>query len=138
MGECGCSSTDVMFRIPGPEGVHYGIEIYGSCHYCHTPAGVVVHRFNDEWAKDWLTEHVPDAPFISYSSGDPINAMLSIPIVDPTELAAAHEEIRLEDGDGDADRLSEQSARYLLTRAVWRTLNAWHRLGAGERDGDDS
>jgi hypothetical protein len=136
MGQCGCSDTIPDFRLPGPDGVHYGIQIYSSCHYCVTPAGVDIYRFDDTGAEEWL-DGVPEAPFTPYNADAPIAAQLSIPVLEPAELAKAIGRDQREDAeyngadDEDFREISEEDIRLALPAAVHNTLAAWNRIAEG-------
>lgn len=121
MGECGCGDTTPEFRLPGPDGITYGIEIYGSCHYCETPAGVVIYRFDAAEAAVWL-DGVEDAPLMAYDPERPTNAQLAIPIVDPEFLMKALE---------DAVEVEPSDMRLALPAAVHATRSEWHRTRRG-------
>jgi hypothetical protein len=120
-----------MYRFPGPEGVTYGVQIYPSCHYCSTPAGVDLYRFGPDEADEWL-DGVEEAPFVPYSNDDRVNAQLAIPVVDPEKLAEAmshhYEEAAAEDGDETSREIAEEDMRHVLPDAVYKTLEEWHRL----------
>lgn len=90
MGECGCGATVLDYKFPGPEGIAYGIEIYSGCHYCHTPAGVVLHRYTaeDDWAQDFL-EGVPDAPFQGFQGETEGWGEVALPVVSNKGLIAS-------------------------------------------------
>jgi hypothetical protein len=122
MGECGCSSTDVTYRLPGPPGVHYGIEIYPSCNYCFTPVGLVVHRFDDENAEMWMSG-IAEPDFQGYEGVEEV----LLPIIDAEHLAAALGEWREEDDERTLRRLASEFHQ-VLSDAVWRTADAWHRM----------
>lgn len=134
MGACGCSDTDPDFKFPGPEGVTYAIQIYPSCHYCGTPAGVDIHRFNEEWAKDWLMDQVDDAPWLTYGEReDQTNAILGLPVLDPEHLSKSLAEV-MEDEEG--RRASETNIRLALPEAVHETFSAYLRMVAARRRDD--
>lgn len=141
MGTCGCSDTDLMFRFPGPEGVTYGVQIYPSCDYCSTPAGVDIHRFADDSEEAVWVENVPDAPWLPYDGEEPTNAIMSIPVVDPEKLAEAmtahYEESAAYDGDETSREIAEEDMRYALPDAVHKTLAEW-RLTRVEANNDDA
>lgn len=122
MGECGCAATSPEVRLPGPEGVQYGIEIYPGCSYCLTPAGVVVYRFDDDEAENWLMD-VDEAEFNTYQG---INGEWVRPVVGAEHLAAALADW-LED-----DVVDERDIQQTLSDAVWRTADAWSRMGFQE------
>lgn len=121
MGQCGCSDTAPDFKFPGPDGVTYAIQIYPSCHYCSSPAGVDIHRFNDEWTREWC-DGVPDAPWLTYAHGDPANAILSIPVLDPKHLMKALGE----PGDDEYADIDEEEMRLALPDAVHETLQEFY------------
>jgi hypothetical protein len=135
MGQCGCSDTNPLYRFPGPDGVHYGIEIYPSCHYCVTPVGVTIYRFDNDGAREWL-EYVDEAPFMPYAADRPVEAILSIPVLGAEELAAAISNDQREDAeyngadDEDYREVAEQDIRCALPDAVLATLDAWTRTVA--------
>lgn len=132
MGACGCGDTTPMFRMPGPAGVVYGVEVYESCHYCETPAGVVLYRFDEADDNAIFVEGLPEAPFVSYNTEQPTDAQLAIPVVDPRHLAQAmtahYEESGSYDGDETSREIAEQDTQYVLPDAVHRTLAEWHRI----------
>jgi hypothetical protein len=114
--------------------VHYAVQIYPSCHYCNTPAGVDLYRFDDAGAEEWLGG-VPEAPFIPYDPEAPTAAQLAIPVLEPRVLAEAITGEQREDADyngvgaEDFREVTEEDIRFALPAAVWKTLNEWRRIG---------
>lgn len=123
MGQCGCSDTEPDFQFPGPDGITYAIQIYPSCHYCNTPAGVDVYRMTAEDVEIWLNG-VEQAPFVPYSADNPSSAQLAIPVLDPASLA----KVLNEDVDQDLALVREDEIRLALRQAVWQTLKDWREL----------
>lgn len=101
MGQCGCAEETPQVRFPGPEGFTYALEIYSSCHDCHTPAAVTVYRIADdsEYAEMVLMDADP-APFVETPE---VYESFSIPVVSAEHLKAAlADEDMTGDPDGDA------------------------------------
>lgn len=132
MGECGCGATDIMLQFPGPEGIKYGLEVYPSCHYCGTPAGIVLHRL-DSNAENGVEEggfffdRAPEAEFLGYGpdSFEWALSELSVPVVDPEGLAKALAKYT------DLDYVPEVRALALaLPGAVRESLRYFNERGA--------
>ncbi len=81
MGSCGCSDFDPKYKLAGPKGSVYAIEITHPCHYCQSPAGVVFHKFTKkDDMRDWEINELPDLPFFAENVDQPLAAIL---VVDP-------------------------------------------------------
>lgn len=111
MGECGCGNFSAKWKLPGPNGVLYAIEVYPGCSYCDNPAGVVVYRVRtDDDAFD--VAGLPELPIQVYQReplfadmpSDPISGEAFIPIVHTGSVLDViaetfGDQIVLEDGD---------------------------------------
>lgn len=139
MGECGCAADTPLVQFPGPEGVTYSLEVYPGCHYCSTPAGVVVRRVDRSKAngvdvgEDHL-EHVPEATFHGYGSPDFEWAMseFAVPVVNAGDLFEALVTLMgVEEHAGYAEGMFDRAAvAYVLPGAVRESLRAWHESNA--------
>jgi hypothetical protein len=118
MGACGCADTSPEIRLPGPEGVHYGIEIYPGCQYCYTPAGVVVYRFDDDEAEIWLMG-TEEAEFQTYLG---INGEIVRPVLEARFLAEELADWR------EDEEVTEGEIQQALPQAVWKTLDNWNQM----------
>lgn len=59
MGQCGCGDFYPQFKLPGPNGSIYAIELFSGCHDCRSPAGVSIVRLSGEQLQEWEAEHIP-------------------------------------------------------------------------------
>lgn len=85
MGQCGCGDFYPDFKLPGPDGALYAIQLYRGCHECQTPVGVIITRLKGaEEIEDWEAQHAPDLAFNEISEG--LQEVL-LPIVEPTTVA---------------------------------------------------
>ncbi len=75
MGECGCGSFYPSFKFKGPGKDTYVLQVYPSCDYCNTPAGVILYRMSPKEARQWDLDDVPEKeiPFVG----------MVIPVIDP-------------------------------------------------------
>ena len=106
MCECGCGAFGGGFRFPGPDGIVYLLELYPGCGDCDTPAGVIIHRYQDtEEQREWFGDQ-PEMPFIDFQ-GNPPNALtgsseFAQPIVNAgavvKALAKSHGDMLVRDG----------------------------------------
>lgn len=86
MGACGCGDFDSRYKLAGPDGITYSINIYSSCHYCHTPVAVDIHRHSPEGVSEWEIDQLPELPIPPYSEGS-IDGLGSIVVLDSDVLA---------------------------------------------------
>lgn len=84
MGQCGCGDFYPDFKLPGPDGILYAIQLYRGCHECHTPVGVIVSRLKGDEIETWDAQELPDLEFneISESYHEAL-----LPVVEPTVVA---------------------------------------------------
>ncbi len=69
MCECGCSMGNPTYRLQGPAGVCYVIELYPGCRNCSAPPGMVIKRIHKNHDnRDELAE-IPHLPFIVSRDG---------------------------------------------------------------------
>ena len=48
MGQCGCSESYPEFKLKGPDGIYYTVEVAYPCPYCRNPASIIVHKWDDK------------------------------------------------------------------------------------------
>lgn len=63
------------------------MQFYPGCHYCDTPAGVIVQRWTKQSAKEWHVDTLPELPWrlCGYPDTDP-TADCAIPVMDAGTL----------------------------------------------------
>ena len=127
MGQCGCGDETPNVRFPGPEGVTYALEIYSSCHYCHTPAAVTVYRIADD--SEYAEMMLEDAPEAAFVETPEVYGSFSITVLSAEHLKAALADEEMT-GDPDAARIDLGTLAYALPDAVWRTLAEWQRMAS--------
>lgn len=48
MGECGCTTNDRRYRIPGPDKTFYLLTLSGACENCDAPPGITIEVITPE------------------------------------------------------------------------------------------
>jgi hypothetical protein len=119
MGACGCGDTRVDVKLPGPDGITYGIQVYAGCDYCGTPAGIIVYRFCSEQDECWHRES-PEPQWNLYQ-GDSGTGEFVVPILSDDEARKVAESapkrgMRDWIDDGLTGRIHE---------AVYNTIDTW-------------
>lgn len=71
MGACGCGEIEPDFKFKGQDNTIYFLTIYTGCHYCSTPAGIIIQKSTPESLKDhdefeFELEHMPELKFHTY------------------------------------------------------------------------
>lgn len=121
MGACGCGDYAADFKLPGPDGIVYAIEVRTPCDYCSTPAGVVLHRFTATGAKEWGADKLPEFVFPKSGDRDYEDSSRGLAVVDPSLLWAA---LVRAGGDALEEALLEDDAEAALREAVAETRKA--------------
>lgn len=88
MGSCGCGDFSPLWKLPGPDGITYAIEIYGPCDFCYTPLGVRIYQITDDQLTTWGVDELPDLEMYGYACTDrgDLNAEALIALLDPEQL----------------------------------------------------
>lgn len=134
MGACGCADYNGQWRLAGPKGLVYVVEVYDGCEYCETPAGVRFYRFGKESARDWNVRELPDllANHGYSEDGDTGDAERLVGVVDGAALRDVLGEELLDDvGDATSllrDAVATTQAKERESEA--RMLEAIARKGA--------
>jgi hypothetical protein len=119
MGACGCIGTEIpIYRLPGPGSLTYVVNVYPSCEYCDTPAGVTIDLYT-EW--DLVQHGLQDVPYFSMmeSDGKPKELGPAIPVVDRDMLYQAIDGW-LDDGDLDGLEFVDEHLRKVVYETVKR------------------
>lgn len=118
MGECGCGDFDSQYKLAGPEGVTYSINIYSSCHYCNTPVAVDIYRHSAQGVEEWGVNELPDLPIHGYGAvlkgeepKEEIDGLGTIVVLDPDVLTKVLNEDLGQD-------FQEQDIRFAIERAI--------------------
>jgi hypothetical protein len=128
MGQCGCGEMNPTVKFPGPDEAIYALEIYSSCHYCSTSAGVVMYRFGaDDPDRDLWLDGVEEAKFLGYAADDP-SGQFAVSVLDPAHLAAVLNEDQEDEDEAD---IRTWNIAFSLPEAVGRTLDDWRSFRAG-------
>lgn len=70
MGQCGCCDYQPEFKLEGPAGTVYTIQLDPGCRYCDEHRiGLIVHRLKDETAHDWEAYRTDPLEFKSVDDG---------------------------------------------------------------------
>jgi hypothetical protein len=129
MCECGCGNTEPDWRLPGPDGITYAIQVYPSCSDCGTPAGLIVYRFTAEEARSWGVNDCLELPIHPYMRGS-VFGDCRIPIVHPRLLKKKLVELmRNVPEEYDPDGYLEDSFDEAFADAVAETFEEWKRGG---------
>lgn len=83
MCECGCVGMGPKYKLPGPIGTTYTIQVYPGCRDCGTPIGLVVSHFAAEVANDHAIEDVAPMKLEEVFSG---HSEAAITILHPPNL----------------------------------------------------
>lgn len=70
MGQCGCGDFKPNFKLPGPNGSVYCIELFSGCHDCRAPAGVVIEKLSGEELITWDVQTIPTAQLVNLGKSD--------------------------------------------------------------------
>lgn len=116
MGECGCGETNPHALLDAPGEDTYGIQVYGGCHYCHTPIAVDVYRFRGEMADDFFA-WTPTLNIQTYG-GDTTNGVGTLIVIDPDRVPDLIEKMI-------ADNLIEDAMLTELRTNDWRRILGW-------------
>ncbi len=123
MGECGCGDFAAEWKLPGPNGVLYAIEVYPGCSYCDNPAGVVVYRVRTD-DDAFNVAGLPDLPIGVYQreplfegqASDPVSGEAFIPITHTGAvlelIAERFGDVTVLEDDGDEVPLRDQIIDY--------------------------
>ena len=79
MGQCGCGDYQPDFKFKGPGDIIYVVQIYPSCYYCKTPAGVIIYAFSPEDQQDWDVDHLPEVEISDIGT--------CVGVINPSDLA---------------------------------------------------
>lgn len=79
MGQCGCGDFDPDFKFKGPGDIVYVLQVYPSCDYCQTPAGVIIYAFAPDDQKLWRCDRIREVKIQDIGT--------AFGIVDPAVLA---------------------------------------------------
>lgn len=60
MGQCGCNDFQGDFKFKGPDGITYVLQVYQSCSYCETPAGIILYAMNEKDCQTWCVDDIPE------------------------------------------------------------------------------
>lgn len=60
MGQCGCGDYQGDFKFKGSDDFTYVLQVYASCDYCDTPAGVIIYRMSPEDCSMWDVDHLKE------------------------------------------------------------------------------
>lgn len=61
MGQCGCCDFHPEFKLEGPPGVVYTIQLDPGCPDCQEHRiGLIIHRLEGETITAWDAQHTPD------------------------------------------------------------------------------
>lgn len=82
MCECGCAQFSPSYKMPGPDGATYVIEIKRPCHDCSTPLGFIIHRMSEKDVVEWGADMARDLGFDEYSWPE-----ASIPLLWPEAMS---------------------------------------------------
>ena len=74
MGQCGCGDFSGGYKFPGADGITYVLEVYPSCSDCAAPAGVTIHKMDEDDCEDW---DVVEGPDLNFHDG-----MAAVPVFD--------------------------------------------------------
>lgn len=89
MCECGCGDFNASWRLPGPKGTTYSIQVYPGCDFCDTPAGILIGKHSKEDAAAWGVPDLPEPTFPKLNDKDYDGAQFAIPVFHPQELVRA-------------------------------------------------
>ena len=97
MGQCGCGDFHPQFKLPGPEGSFYALQLYTGCLDCRTPAGIIVAKLKGDEVDEWDVKHIPDLTWTgSKQEPEPDYQERALALVDIEKLAKY---LGLEDDD---------------------------------------
>lgn len=60
MGQCGCGDFYPLWKLPGPDGSQYTIELLPACDYCREPLAVRISQLRGDALDHWEIDQVPD------------------------------------------------------------------------------
>ena len=123
MGACGCGDYQPMFRVPGPDGIMYALEVYAGCEYCSTGPGVMIHRHGETGRRDWDVDQLPELPF--HDLGAP-EGQFAMPILSWEAIRKRFIPLAVEDED-EAQLIVDDMLREGLRFAVGDTLDEWKK-----------
>jgi hypothetical protein len=122
MGACGCGDYQGEFKFKGPGNITYVMQIYESCDYCDTPAGVILYAFDPDEAKHLDVASLREEKITSDG--------IAIPVIHPKNLMQTiveSIEACIEDGISGEFR-----------SAVWKTRKEWaervHKITKSGKD----
>lgn len=126
MGACGCINNEIpIYRFPGPNELTYVINVYPSCSYCDTPAGVTIDLIGDEELKFLGLEHVEEV----FQDRKRVDLGPGIPVIDKNVLKKAiidaiprHEAL---DDFGAEEVASETLEKF--SDVVYETVREWQK-----------
>lgn len=127
MGSCGCGDYSPSWRLPGPGGIVYTIEMKRGCPDCGTPHGIVIYQHDAATARSWRDEDRPLLPIVPYD-GDDASGACALAVLDPGDLETVIREhlAGLEDPldwpSDDPDSWAREMSGEPLNEAVHRTL----------------
>lgn len=94
MGQCGCGDFNADFKFKGPGNITYVLQIYDSCEYCETPAGVIIYAMNPKDCKMWDVEHLQEVKIEDVGT--------AFAVIDPFELGKKLSKwLEIEGAEGD-------------------------------------
>ncbi len=78
MGQCGCGDFHGDFKFKGPDGITYVLDVYPSCDYCNTPAGIILYAMGSDDCKIWGVDHIPEIEILDIGT--------CVAVIDPADL----------------------------------------------------
>jgi len=120
MGACGCSDAGHWYKLDGPDGVTYLIELLPACSYCDVGPSIRIRRIPGDCDQEWLLtelDHVQDLPVSCEADGVPETLICAGP---------SQEELRKIGGQcaKNVDRYDGE----LLAEEMWAKLPEMPRL----------
>ncbi len=111
MGQCGCGNFRGILRFKAPGNKWYFLQIYDSCDYCHTGAGIILYQMSQEEMKDFDAQFLPEIE-IKYEG-------IGIPVIDPVIFQ-----------DLATDYFTDIFGNLLTNSfkdSIWKTVHDWKR-----------
>lgn len=125
MCECGCGDYEGDFRLDGPDGIIYAIELKHPCRNCDAPGGIVIHRFSAELAREWGADQLPRFPFMTLRDGKEFDGTSGgIPVIDVQTMVHALDEHPYRDEDGEA---VDEDVSHAIHAALNKTWTDWRK-----------